>query len=190
MQRVPLQLEDGVVSGVVRRLFPDPNPWAPVHLQDPRARRLADRHYSRQTPGARDMLPPGRRLLMLTEDAGAVWGVCENMDPAGRWHWRVSLFRRESGLRSSDLISLATESTIAYWLSRYGGLPAVPLTTEVDPAAVRRKRDPGRCFRRAGWEVIGPTRSHRHRGAIVLRFGSGPRPHGCCVMGRPEHVHS
>ena len=34
----------------------------------------------------------------------------------------------------------------------------VPLTTEVDPSRVRRKRDPGRCFRRAGWLVTGIVR--------------------------------
>lgn len=44
---------------------------------------LADRQYSRQTPGAVDFVPPGRKLVLLTDDARAVWGVCENLDPAG-----------------------------------------------------------------------------------------------------------
>jgi hypothetical protein len=78
------------------RLFDDGNPWEPVGLQDPRARRLADRHYPRQSPGAPQMLPPGRRLLLLTDDALAVWGVCENLDPVGGHRWRVTVFRNDS----------------------------------------------------------------------------------------------
>jgi hypothetical protein len=31
------------------------------------------------------------------------------------------------------------------------------MVTFVDPAKTRRKRDPGRCFRRAGWQHAGFT---------------------------------
>lgn len=58
----------------------------------------------------------------------------------------------------------ATARTYAYWRRHYGGLPAVPLTTEVDPRKTRRKRDPGRCFLRAGWSRVGVV-----RGLVVLR---------------------
>lgn len=154
----------------------DDNPWWVVGLQDPRARRLADAHYPRQTPGSPQMLPPGDRLLMLTLDELAVWGVCHNLDPVGGRQWRVTLFRREKGacLRCSDLVRLATAKTCAYWRSHYGCLPPVPLTTEVDPRRVRRKRDPGRCFLRAGWRPVGMSKSHRHRGAIVFAAPEAP----------------
>jgi hypothetical protein len=154
--------------------FDDGNPWAQVGLQDARARRLADSHYSRQTPGSPQVLPPGKRLLLLTRDGRAVWGVCENLDPWQGHRWRVTLFRREPGgeLLSSALVRLATGLTLDYWRQHYGGLPPVPLTTEVDPRCVRRKRDPGRCFRRAGWRVVRLSRSHRHRGALVLEAPS------------------
>lgn len=57
----------------------------------------------------------------------------------------------------------ATETTHRYWQRHYGGLPAVPLQTEIDPTKIRHKRDPGRCFRKAGWRVVG-----EHRGLVVL----------------------
>ncbi len=57
--------------------------WALVSVCDPRARALADRHYSRQRVGARDFVPPGRRLVLLTADSLAAWAVVANLDPRG-----------------------------------------------------------------------------------------------------------
>ncbi len=139
-------------------LFPVPGRWHPVLRTDVRARELADRHYSRQTPGAVDFMANGRTLVLLTDCARAVWGAIENLDPAGGQRWRVSIFRNEGAGRSSDLIREATDRTFLYWRRHYGATPAVPLTTEVDPAKTRRKRDPGRCFLRAGWRRLGVVR--------------------------------
>ena len=138
--------------------------WAVADRCHPAARALADRHYSRQTPGATEFLPPGRRLVLLTHDQLSVWGAVENLDPAGDARWRVTIFRREGGARASDLVVEATARTLAYWCSHYGGPPAVPLQTEVDPSKTRRKRDPGRCFLRAGWTVVG-----ERRGLVILQ---------------------
>lgn len=149
-------------------LFPVEGYWHRVRRSDVRARALADRHYSRQTPGAREFMASGRTLVLLTLDADAVWGAIENLDPAGGRRWRCSIFRNESLILSSVLIREATDRTFDWWRRRYGGLPAVPLTTEVDPARVLRKRDPGRCFRRAGWTLQGLV-----RGLVVLRAPEG-----------------
>lgn len=153
--------------------------WHLVDRSDARVRDLIDGtgpfagigpHYSRQTPGARDFLGNGRTFVLLTDDGLAVWGVIENRDPVGGLHWRCAIFRNVGAGLSSSLILEATSRTFAYWLSHYGALPPVPLTTEIDARAVRRKRDPGRCFRRAGWlPVTRPRgRSHRHRNLVVL----------------------
>jgi hypothetical protein len=150
-------------------LFPDPGLWHVVSRRDPRALALADRHYSRQTVGGVELFPPGRRLCMLTLDGLAVWGVVENLDPAGVVRWRVSIFRNE-GQRywlSSFLVREATARTYAYWRSHYGRIPC-RLTTEIDPDRVRHKRDPGRCFLRAGWERIGEGRGHRAGRPLVV----------------------
>jgi hypothetical protein len=139
-------------------LFPSAERWRKVTRCDRRARLLADRHYSRQTPGAIDFTPPGETLVLLTDDWLATWAVVLNLDPAGGLRWRCTIFRNEGAGLSSALIREATERTYAYWLRRWHVLPPVPLTTEVNPARVRRKRDPGRCFLRAGWKRTGEAR--------------------------------
>lgn len=137
-------------------LFPGPY-WRKVAHDDPRARALADRHYSRQTVGALDFTPPGRKLVLLGEDSAAVWAAVENLDRVGRTQWRVTIFRNEGQRLSSELVREATEITKAYWLRQYHVAPLAPLCTEVDPRKVKRKRDPGRCFVRAGWLRCGVT---------------------------------
>lgn len=143
--------------------------WRRVRRCDGAARRLADRHYSRQTPGARDFMASGRTLVLLSWDARAVWGVIENLDPAGTLRWRCSIFRNESLVLSSVLIREATDRTYDYWRRRYGGLPRMPLRTEVDPRRVLHKRDPGRCFLRAGWHKFDEV-----RGLVVLQAPPPP----------------
>ncbi len=141
----------------------DDRAWIRVTKFDHRALALADRHYSRQSPGSWQFLPPGETLAMVTRDGRAVWGVCHNMDPVGAMRWRVTIFRNEGPLLSSDLVREATDATVGYWLRKYGRRP-FPLQTEVDPAKVRRKRDPGRCFLKAGWRRVG-----MRRGLVVLQ---------------------
>lgn len=143
--------------------------WWVVSSRDPRALELADRHYSRQTPGSADFVGNGRKLVMLTADAKAVWAAIEHMDPVGGLHWRCSMFRNEgsSAGRSSELIELATPLTFTWWREHYGGVPAAPLRTEIDVRKVRHKRDPGRCFLRARWSVVESARGDA-RGLVVL----------------------
>jgi hypothetical protein len=141
--------------------------WVEVDRDHPLARALVDGethgghpHYSRQTPGASEFMPPGETLVLLTPCGRAVWGVCMNLDPAGNRRWRVTVFRNEGAGLSSELVREATIITRARWPES-----ALPLVTEIDPAKTRRKRDPGRCFRRAGWADDGLTRS----GLVRLR---------------------
>jgi hypothetical protein len=160
--RIPPWLHRDYVGPLTLPLFAaDGQRWARVSRRDPRARLLADAHYSRQTIGAPDFLSSGRTLCLLTDDARAVWGAIENLDPAGARRWRVSIFRNEGAGLSSLLIAEATSLTFGYWERHYHGRPrGTPLRTEVDPARVRAKRDPGRCFIRAGWKLIGRTTAH------------------------------
>lgn len=130
--------------------------WIRVDRDHRDARALADRHYSRQTVGAHDFMPPGRTLVLLTVCGRAVWGCVENLDPAGGLRWRCTIFRNEGAGLSSMLIAEATQETMRAW---QGHLPNTRLSTEVDPLRTRHKRDPGRCFRRAGWTVRGLRRS-------------------------------
>lgn len=143
------------------RLFSDGH-WHHVSWQDQRARRLADRHYSRQQVGTTQFLPPGKRFVLLTDDGLAVRAVVENMDPAGGQAFRCTIFRNEGPVLSSVLVREATERTYDYWRRHYDALPAVPLRTEVDPKKTRAKRDPGRCFLKAGWKRVAVKRGLVH----------------------------
>ena len=74
-----------------------PPRWHRVGKWSRAAAELADEHYSRQTPGSDQVLPPGQTLLMLTPCDRAVWGVVCNLDPVGAVRWRNSLFRNVGG---------------------------------------------------------------------------------------------
>lgn len=87
--------------------------WYRVDRCHWRARELADRHYSRQTVGARDFMSAGRVFVLVTHCGRAVWGAVENKDPSGALRWRVSIFRNEGAGLSSVLIREATDRTYA-----------------------------------------------------------------------------
>lgn len=63
------------------------------------------------------------------------------------------MFRRlpDCPVVASDLIRTATAATYAVWADKYG-LPAERLRTEVKISAVR-SRNPGYCYKCAGYEV-------------------------------------
>lgn len=61
----PRGLRQGAGGGLVR--------WQLTWRADPRAAALADRHYSRKTPGAAQFSPPGRCLPLILPRGDAVW---------------------------------------------------------------------------------------------------------------------
>jgi hypothetical protein len=168
--------------------------WRRVTKFDQRARALADRHYSRQRIGSPQFMPPGRTIVLLTLDEHALWGVALNMAPTGEQRWRCTIFRNEGPELSSDLVREATRRTFELWRHRYGGLPSVPLTTEIDPDLVRRKRDVGRCFRRAGWTFVRIVQRAKRRRRHVVLAAPGEtwrlrdRPSDAEVMGVTDAV--
>lgn len=148
--------------------------WALSHRYDTQAVPLADRHYNRRTIGAPQFVPPGRNVVLLTPTASALWvtswPLAEYTRHAWPGAWVCSLFRNEGAGLSSELILEAVAASRAV----LGPPPDVGIITFVDPYRTRRKRDPGRCFRRAGWTVIGETpirrrtRDGRVRGGLVV----------------------
>lgn len=81
-----------------------------------------------------------------------------------------SAFRNEGPHLSSDLILEAVAAT--RW--RYGDAPAMGMVTFVDTAKTKRKRDPGRCYRRAGFQPDGETKGGLV--ALVMRPDGMPQP--------------
>jgi hypothetical protein len=131
--------------------------WVRSWRADPRALPLADRHYNRGKVGSPQFVPPGRCLVLLTENADAVWVTSWPFARyvKHRWAgaWVCSLFRNEGKVLSSTLIREAVAATRAH----YGDPPEQGMITFVNAGKVRHKRDPGRCFLRAGFERVGLT---------------------------------
>jgi hypothetical protein len=65
-----------------------------------------------------------------------------------------SLFRNEGAGLSSELIREAIAATRHIWPD----VPDLGLVTFVDADKTRAKRDPGRCYRRAGFRHVGFTK--------------------------------
>lgn len=131
--------------------------WQLADSQDPLCAELADGHYSRQTPGSKRFLACGRNIVLhhYGERGTATWGVLLNLDNAGALRWRNAIFRNTSRTLSSALVEGATLATYDEWTKRYGALPDLPLTTEIDidATAARRSKhkEPGACYREVGW---------------------------------------
>lgn len=139
--------------------------WHRSHRFDKRALPLADRHYNRRKVGSPQFVPPARCLVLLTADADALWvtsyPIAAYVRHAWAGAWVCSLFRNEGPLLSSRLIEAAVAATRTAWEP-----PPLGMVTFVDPGKTRRKRDPGRCYRRAGWTPVGMTKG----GLVALQI--------------------
>lgn len=128
--------------------------WLSSNKFDPRAIALYERHYSaRHYADGRKRVqfaPPGETMVLLTVCCRAlfVWvrNRVERYD--GQHGVNCAVFRNEGAGLSSDLIREADELAWQRW-------PGERHFTYVEDAKVRRKRDPGRCFIRAGWRICG-----------------------------------
>lgn len=148
--------------------------WVLSWRADPVARRVADRHYNRQKVGAAQFVPPGRCVVLMTACGRALW-VTSWPRPEyvkHRWPglWVCSAFRNEAGreLRSSELTTEALAATRA----ELGDPPRGGMVTFVDPRRVKHKRDPGRCFIRAGFKPDGETEG----GLLAFRIPENEMP--------------
>jgi len=144
--------------------------WRLSHRFDPAALPLANRHYNRQTPDSPQFVPPGRCIVLVADRA--VWVTSWPYYAQHRWvgAWINTLFRKECGGLASEFILEAIAATRFFWSP-----PALGIVTFVAPDAIRHKRDPGRCYRRAGFLVDGVTEVRR-RLALRLTPEAMPKP--------------
>lgn len=158
--------------------------WELSHRCDRSVRPMADRHYNRQSHGAPNFVPPGRCLVLRTKGAFWVtsWPFAEYTKHGWAGVWVCSAFRREDIAEelASSLITQAVAATLWTWpsvprvraweISRRANMSRITeievcMVTMVDTDKTKRKRDPGRCFRKAGFVEIGRTKCH---GLVVL----------------------
>jgi hypothetical protein len=140
--------------------------WNISNRADQWANFIAKRHYTCQSPESAQFVPPGACLVLVTEQVDAVWvtsaPLAEYTRHAWAGSWVNSLFRREPNCPAlaSDLIREAVAATRWYWPD----VPALGIVSFVDAAKVRRKRDPGRCYRKAGWTLL----PERTKGGLLV----------------------
>jgi hypothetical protein len=130
--------------------------------------------------GSPQFVPPGRCLVLISRCERALWVTswpfAEYVRHAWAGAWVNSLFRNEGAGLSSDLIIQAVAATRALWPD----VPALGLVTFVDPRKVRRKRDPGRCYMRAGFEHVGET---KRDGLLAFRLPPERMPEPDAAIG-------
>jgi len=100
------------------------------------------------------------RKLVLRDALGEVLWAWIFPDPAmrmdGQTGYNCAIFRNESARRSSDIILEAERHAIDKWGVGRG-------YTYVDPKKIR-SRNPGYCYKVAGWRRVGVSKS----GQILL----------------------
>jgi hypothetical protein len=152
--------------------------WHVSNRADKHGAKLADRHYSRKTIGHPQFTPPGRCLVLLTREHDALWVTswpyAQYVKHAWAGAWLCTLFRNESAYRSSDLIRQAIAATRASW----GAPPVLGMVTFVDPAKIQ-SRNPGYCFKCAGFKRVGTTKS----GLVVLQLLAPDMPPAAPAQG-------
>ena len=146
--------------------------WRLSHRADRPALALADRHYNRQKIGSPQFVPPGRCFGLVSDCGRAVWTTswpfAEYVKHAWAGAWINSIFRNEGAGLSSDLITQAVAATRAFWADT----PPLGMVTFVDAEKVKHKRDPGRCYLKAGFRNVGHTKG----GLVALQLLPGDMP--------------
>lgn len=135
--------------------------WTLSHRADPEAVVIADRHYNRQKIGSPQFVPPGRCIVLKSLCGQALWVTswpfAQYVKHKWAGAWVNSLFRNEGAGLSSDLIRQAVAVTKSVWEP-----PALGMITFVDATKTKHKRDPGRCYRKAGFSHVGFTAGGLH----------------------------
>ena len=132
--------------------------WYLSHRADPLVKRLADRHYNRQNPDSPQFVPSGRCVVLRTALSDAFWVTLAPYAQyvRHRWAgaWTCTAFRNEGSILSSVLISQAVAASLFILKTP----PALGFVTFVDPSKVRSS-NPGCCFKKAGWQFVGHSKS-------------------------------
>lgn len=133
--------------------------WTLSHRAQRASVDIADRHYNRQHVGSPQFVPPGRCLVLHHEHgSGAVWTTswpeAQYVKHAWPGAWINSIFRKECDCLASAMILEA----VAHTRSEWPDAPDLGMMTFVDASKVEHKRQPGRCYLKAGFRLVGKTK--------------------------------
>jgi hypothetical protein len=165
--------------------------WHISHRCDPEARELADRHYNRQSVGAKNFVPPGRCLVLKTStETGRAfwvtsWPFAEYVRHAWAGAWVCSAFRNEGAGIASDMIRQAVAST----RFRYPDVPELGMITFLDtnkvaPTMRRGEKTWGRTWELAGFRHCGFTKG----GLMAFQLLPQDMPEPVAAIGTQESM--
>lgn len=155
--------------------------WQLSYRADPHGRVIADNHYNRQHVGAKQFVPTGRCIVLVIPAVAlwvTSWPFAEYVKHAWGGAWVNSTFRNQ--LRdpdgraihlSSELIWEALSATRRFW-----DPPPLGMITFVDEEKTKRKRDPGRCYRKCGFVDATPKYTEGGKRALQLLPDAMPAP--------------
>ncbi len=131
--------------------------WWEVKDGDDRVRQIFDRHYSRYRyrDGRNPLLfvGPGAKMVLVTVNLDAIFAWRKFISRDGQQGVNCAIFRNESEILSSELITEADRLADDRW-------PGERHYTYVDPRRIR-STNPGCCFLKAGWRRCGVTKVHK-----------------------------
>lgn len=147
--------------------------WLLTNKGDQQCRRLADRHYSRQTIGASSFTRPGYNLVLTLENHSAVFvwfrpkwesGIKGTERKDGLRAIECTLFHNKSKILSSLLIIDAVACLLTWEYALNTQWPD-GIITAVNELYTRKQRSnksqPGQCFIHAGWKSLQHNTSNR-----------------------------
>ena len=165
--------------------------WEVSGRADPRARVLADRHYSRKHPGTPQFAPPGRCCVFYakTETGRAFWVTsfpyAEYVQHDWPGAWLCAAFRNEGAGIASEMIIDAVAATRAY----FGEPPELGMITfintrKVKPTFVHGKPSWGRTYTLAGFKEVGKTKG----GLLVFQLLPEDMPAARAAICKNEQI--
>lgn len=148
--------------------------WYKIKSTDHRANLLYDRHYSRKKfnkkVGSKN-ITVGNAIVLCTEDYSALWvmiGAMPEVRFDGRCVWDNQVFRNESKIRSSDLITEALQICRWRWAEtpKQGAITWVSYNDVTEHMTDEQKLNhiPGYCYIRAKprWQSCGMSSKGLH----------------------------
>jgi hypothetical protein len=122
---------------------------------------LADRHYSRQSPGSPQFMGNGRKLVLRDMDGAIVFGwLWSEYRADGEDGFNCAIFRNEGERLASGIILEAEEKAVEKWGPNRAFTFIDP--REVKPTFVRNMPVWGFCFYKAGWRFKRVTRDGKY----------------------------
>lgn len=129
-----------------------------THGFDPEMAMLADRHYTRQSPGARQFAGNGEKIVLRNAEGSVlfVW-LLERFRWDGLRGYNNQWFRNESSRSASEIILEAERFAIDRWGPglAFTFIDAHGLGTRKHRSAEFCPWPIGRCYLRAGWRETG-----------------------------------